>query len=669
MRVPGNATPGRRLAVAALLAVAASLALETRAFGASVALDRGPVVLGRTESVGVTFKIEEAAGAEDRPLRLSVNVGSFSGITRKSPGVYRSVYVPPTTRFPQVVLVAVWRETGPEAPIDFLRIPLYGMATTPVQARPNSEVRVQVGIEEFGPVKADAKGKAQVAIVVPPGVAEMVIKLKDKTGVETKSSTPIPLPPYNRLTGALVPRAVLTDGKSEARLEVFYDLGGANVPANRIRVRASIGEAQFRSADRGRYVYRYVAPAGATAKEVQFNVSVDGDAQASASVTLKLGQPDPARLLVRPPDQPMPADGRSAASVAVLVLDETGLGLANQKIDLRANREPVADLADLGNGLYEGKYLAPSSFPPGGLVQLTASVRTAAGAEVRAAANYQLLAPPAAKSLVARFVPDPVPADGRTQATISFDVRDAAGMPLRGAKLILAASHGTVGPLADGAEGQYLASYVAPPTAPPGEPTLRVVDSSGGFEQSVSIPLRADPGRLLLGVRVGFTHSLGDLATPRAGLDLAVPIRLGGSYLALGASATAATANGSKDLTVEDPTTGEQRVILSVPYQAQLVPVTVRLSYELLATQRLSAYAGVGGLATFVRFQASKVGEETYRWGFGGLGFLSGGLSAGPGQMFLDVFYSYALVSGDRDQFRLQAGGVGAELGYRFRLF
>ncbi len=50
-----------------------------------------------------------------------MNVGSFSEPMRLGPGKYRVTYVPPTTRFPQVALVAVWRETGTDARIDFKR--------------------------------------------------------------------------------------------------------------------------------------------------------------------------------------------------------------------------------------------------------------------------------------------------------------------------------------------------------------------------------------------------------------------------------------------------------------------------------------------------------------------------------------------------------------------
>jgi hypothetical protein len=101
-----SAGAGVRSAAVRLLATALVLLVSAQGWAASLSLERSPIVLGRTESVAVTFKVDEPAGTEDRPLRLSVNVGSFGEISRLGPGTYRAVYVPPATRFPQVALVA-----------------------------------------------------------------------------------------------------------------------------------------------------------------------------------------------------------------------------------------------------------------------------------------------------------------------------------------------------------------------------------------------------------------------------------------------------------------------------------------------------------------------------------------------------------------------------------
>ena len=68
-----------------------ALLLSGAAHAASLTLDKQPVLLGKTESVGVTFTLDEPPDAEVRPLRVAVNVGSFAPIERKGRGVYKTV--------------------------------------------------------------------------------------------------------------------------------------------------------------------------------------------------------------------------------------------------------------------------------------------------------------------------------------------------------------------------------------------------------------------------------------------------------------------------------------------------------------------------------------------------------------------------------------------------
>jgi hypothetical protein len=154
--------------VVGLAAAVVSCAAASPALAASLSVESGAVVLGKTESAIVTVRVDEPPGDEERPLRLSVNVGSFSEPRRIGPGKYRATYLPPQTRFPQVALVAVWRETGPDARIDFLRLPLFGQTSLAVSAPRGAQVTVEVGLDTYGPLPADARGEVRVPIIVPP---------------------------------------------------------------------------------------------------------------------------------------------------------------------------------------------------------------------------------------------------------------------------------------------------------------------------------------------------------------------------------------------------------------------------------------------------------------------------------------------------------------------
>jgi hypothetical protein len=619
------------------------------AHGASLTLEKQPVVLGKTESVGVVIELDEPPGAEVRPLRLAVNVGSFSAVERVAKGRYRTVYVPPSTRFPQVALVAVWRETGHQAPIDFLRIPLYGSTRLPVGARPGSEVTVLSGELTFGPTRVGGEGRVDVAIAVPPGLKEVAVKVREPKGALGDKKLGIDVPPYNRVTAALVPHAVVADGEAEARLDVFYDLGGADVPASRIVVTASTGEVRFERAEAGRYVYRYRPPRGATTPKVDFSVSVQGDPTARATATLTLGQPPPARLVVRPPVERVRADGASKGTVEVIVFDEQGLGLSGQDVKVEANGAPLGAAQYQGDGRYVVPFTAPSEYPPGGLVQLVATDKG-----IRSTANYQLQPPSAPSEVTARVVPDPIPADGRTQAVVRLDVRDAAGLPLTGVKLLAVASHGSLGPLTEEGEGRYSAKLQAPGDVPDGKALIRVVDAAGTFEQKVELPMREDPRRLLIGVRAGYTHSLQELMGARLGVDVSVLLRAGPAMLWVSALVQA----GLAAQTVSDASGS-----LSTQSQLLFLPLQARLSGELWAGRRLSVLLGAAAGATWARYTTTLTAVRAFGWGPAAGGFAALHFAFGPGHLFAEVGYTWSPVQGEG--FRAETGGLGLSAGYR----
>lgn len=643
-----------RFLAIALLGVLAPLGARA----ASISIEGGAVVLGRTESVPIVIRVSEQPGTEDRPLRLAVNVGSFSEPTKVGKGTYRAIYIPPSTRFPQLALVAVWRETGPDAQIDFLRFPLFGTTKIAVTTKRGADVTAQLGFDSFGPVVADAKGKATLQVAVPPEVLSAELSITDKTGVSVKKTVPVAVPPYNRLTAALVPHAVVADGNGWVRLDVLYALGGASVPADRIHVTPSIGTVNIQGAAGGLYTYRYVPPAGTRAGEINFTVTVDGDPVAKAGARLSIGLPPPARVLLRPPAIALEAGTGESAPVSLLVMDATGLGLGDQSPEVTANGAPVTPVVYKGAGIYEANYRAPETYPAGGLVQFFASVRGTAGPPIASTANYQLEAAPRPGAISASFNPSPVPVGGHTDAELLLHVRDLAGLPLAKAQLITVVSDGILGRLEERAPGLYAATYTPPPSLPDRESTLKIVDANGGFEQTEALPLRQAPRRLLVGAFAGWAQSPGEAAGLRPGLDAWMPLRVGVANLSVGAAASWGTAEldvANSSGTLTSRSTGS------------FVPVSLRLSLEALTGRRLSLSLGAGGVATLGSFRNSLGGPAQTGWGLGGMGFLAGACALGRGQAFLELSYAYAPV--EAPDFHLDAGGPQVALGYRLGVF
>jgi len=645
--------PARSPGAISLTVIAlAALAWPAASLASFISVHGGAIVLGRTQSATVTIGVEEPPGTEDRPLRLSVNVGAFSEPTRIGPGKFRATYVPPPERYPQVALVAVWKETGPDARIDFLRIPLFGTTSVPVKGQAGASVTVVTPFQEFGPVTTDAKGNATLSIEVPPNIRAVDVHVKDPNGASTRRSVPIEVPHYNRVTAALVPYAITADGKDQVKLHVFYDLdGGARAP-DRVAVDATAGQAVFERTQNGRFLYRYLPPPGTFAEDVKFAVTIEGDATARARARVVLGLPAPSKVVVKPPLASLAPGSKVPGTVSILVLSAEGLGLP-AKVQVSANGDAIGEAVHKGNGLYDVEWTPPADYGTG-FVQFRATAVDAKGRSATGAANYQLSAAPVPKSVVASFDPRLVPVDGRSRATVALEVRDAAGMPLDRAPLLAVASDGALGELVSRGGGRYEATYVAPVRSPGESPTLRVTDAGGNFEQRFPLPLRENPRRLLLGARIGYGTALDDLSGPRAGVDLWAPFPLGRVWLGAGLSATVSRARR----TFADPVTG-----LVSESEVTYAPAVLRLGWEVIATRRLSLVLGAGGTAAYASSRSSLVTSTSTALGFGGLGFLTAGWAAGPGQLFGEVSYGVARVSSPA--FELDAGGAAVDLGYR----
>ncbi|HEY3445120.1 MAG TPA: hypothetical protein VGK67_02105 [Myxococcales bacterium] len=633
------------LATFALAALASAPGLAT---AASLSVPRA-IVLGLTDAVDLTLQVSEAAGDEARPLRLAVNVGRFEEPVRVGAGVYRALYRPPATLFPQVALVAVWREGGLEAPVEVLRLPLTGRTRVPVGALPGTELTVRVGDYSYGPVVVGPTGVEQVPLVVPPGVREAEVVARNHRGQLSRRRIPVEVPDYSRMVAVTVPHAVRADGRSQARVEVFYD-SAVPIAAEDVQVAASAGTVTLVQARSGHFTYSFLPPPAPQTSLAELLVTARNDPASRCALGIELVLPNPARLAISAPSAPIPADGRSVVPVEVRLLDAEGLGLAGFAVRLVANGAAVP-VEDAGEGLYRATLRAPLAMPLSRAFALEA--RLEGGAEPLLARHEVRLVPsavPASIRVVAR--PALVPADGRAGPRFAFEVRDNSDRPVLGAALSARLSHGEIGPVRELGGGRYEVSFRPPAEPPPGgELQLRVADPQGALEQTTAVPVRPDPGRLLLGLRVGYFHSLATLHGPRAGLG--ATLRLGPVLVELLGSVAEA----------------RQRVRgagWSSESRALFVPIVLRGAYELFASPDWSVVAGAGAVASWARVSNDLAGSSS-RVGYGATAFASVARQLGPGQAFVDLSYLWAPVRAA--SFDLQSGGIGLEAGYRVRVF
>ena len=110
----------------------------------------------------MTFTLAGPAGkaaeaGEESPCSSS---GTVANITHLGNGRYSALYTAPPTLPPQRAHHVIDKR-NPDYSFGGVAIPLKGKANFPVVGKPNSNILLKIGDREFGPIPADAAGKAR----------------------------------------------------------------------------------------------------------------------------------------------------------------------------------------------------------------------------------------------------------------------------------------------------------------------------------------------------------------------------------------------------------------------------------------------------------------------------------------------------------------------------
>jgi hypothetical protein len=183
---------------AALLAPAAARAATPCALDVSVE----PAWLALGDG---TRAVVSVAGATGAPL-VAASPGRLEGLRREGDR-WLADYVPPEEPWPQVALVIALDGDAFGA----VALPLHGRGTAAVRTRPATDVEVRIGDRTFGPARTDADGRADVPVVVPPGVRHAT------RGAQVIPLDPPPLHPVHVVLGR---ERALADRDEEVRVVV-----------------------------------------------------------------------------------------------------------------------------------------------------------------------------------------------------------------------------------------------------------------------------------------------------------------------------------------------------------------------------------------------------------------------------------------------------------------
>jgi hypothetical protein len=218
------------------------------------------------------------------------------------------------------------------------------------------------------------------------------------------------------------------------------------------------------------------------------------------------------RLLIAAVPPELPADGRARAEIVAFVIDARGAPERRTIPALRVDRGTLSTPRARGDGSVTWTYTAPTT-PGDGAAALRAGT-TLSRLGLRPGAPRELTVIPPA---------DPLDAGSQKERAIEVRVRDAAGSPVSGARLIATLKGGRVAGVGEVGEGRYDVRVVPP--RDPDRGALLHVEVEGllpGAPRRVSLhALPARPPRAL-SVEAWVDDDLGQ-PVPRAVIDLRGP--------------------------------------------------------------------------------------------------------------------------------------------------
>jgi hypothetical protein len=189
------------------------------------------------------------------------------------------------------------------------------------------------------------------------------------------------------------------------------------------------------------------------------------------------------------------------------------------------------------------------------------------------------------------------------------------------------------------------------------------------YEEAVPLWLRPGRGRLVLGLRGGYTQGLSSLGSTRGGVELSFPLRLGGIDLAVGALAMYGQA--SQSAVSPNPSANPSVPNTTTQIDATFIPMTLRLTGELFGNRWFGFYAGLGAVGAWSTFNSPLLTAAPSTIGFGGSAVAGASLLVGPGQLFVEVTGAITpvrVLAGAGTplyNFALDVGGTSFEAGYR----
>ncbi|HTL35227.1 MAG TPA: hypothetical protein VL326_18995 [Kofleriaceae bacterium] len=624
-----------------LLAVIVCL-LVARTAAAGEVVSSGPLgmrapdnlVLGRDKTVIV--RVHGTAA-----VHLVTNAGSISELVTEG-GERHATLTLPSEQFPQRAIVAAVDDAG--AVQDWLAIPLAGQARVKIDTEPRASVVVRVGTVDFGPVIADGRGVANVAILVPPGIPQATTIATGKKGAIRDKPLPLGVAAFARTLTVCAPAG------DHVSVIAVLPTGAPSTIAPKVSASTGMTDAATAATAGPAGVFiaaHHAAPATDTA---ELTAAFAGEETVRTSCTLRVPPAPPSAIRIAH-DRPTFVAGSGAVTLT-LALDFPAARrlLVVDTISLAADVGTIGAETHTDDG-WTATWTLPDRFEGKSVAHVTATVNIPGGTPVTATLELPLVAAEAAHIDVS--APLRLRADGAAGGNVEARVVDRFGNIVRDAKLETR-SRGHVGSFTGGTA----ATYVAPRTRDPGDDVIEVVDPVSGITGRATVHLDALPRRFALSLRAGYLSNLARVSTPVAmgAIDVRLPVLE--ENLTLGVQVGGYTTSVMAMDGVE-----------SVTGTITSVPVLARVAYR-RTLGPIDAWAGAGAGVARATSEVTSASAGTQHEAanlVAATGFTGAAKRVGPGWIVVEAGYLHATMPADA-LLTGRTGGVLVTGGFTYEL-
>lgn len=351
-------------------------------------------------------------------VRLSCTPGAAGELRRVGPRELQARYVQSKAQGPAWVLCAAVSPPSAfaVARMELQRRELLALAELP----PLGRVEAKLGNRLYGPVRANAAGRAELPVILSPTVHQAELRVTPPGGATSSRSLPLALPPAEQLLLVSGSSSILADGSAGVPIWLFMLGKNGELQDLPVRVEATAGR---------KPVLRRVARGVRTGMFVPYAHSSEGVAVLTArlesgrSTTLRIALEGGVRplLSLEAPVRGLPADGLATVDLLIRVTDQEGRGLPGLVPRLRATAGTVGPLEARAPGVFSASFTAPAS-------RATEALVAAELPDTEPVSILFNLTPPPRISL--RADPLEVPADGQSRIAIRVVARGPDGNPL-----------------------------------------------------------------------------------------------------------------------------------------------------------------------------------------------------------------------------------------------